>query len=302
MSDGKTYTWPEAAEDVLHRPSGTENPYGPDIGWRKYGNPGPALQYVEVDDILVWETTASVGGLTINLSVRILTANGEIIPFFSSIATVGSVGTTTTVNTRLVAGYLLSASIFAPNAGRAQVYSRLSLQRGVGSGDATRGAVLLAAYPTQFSPLSYPQSPIADSITGAGFITFGGVTTPAAGADWSLSVSANVNWAIRSICARLTTAAAVATRLARVQVFSGSLVSADVPAFATQAASLVNIYTWAPGVTGASIGSAPGFVSQGFPREIRLPPGNIIRSQTENIQAADQWDQIVVQIEQWLGT
>ena len=301
MNDSKSYSWPEPAEDVLHKPSGTENPYGPDIGWRKSGNLGPALQYVEVDDILVWETTASVGGLAINLSVRVLTANGEIIPFFSTINTIGSTGVTTVVNIRMIAGFILSASIFAPGVSRAQVYSRLTIQRGVGSGDATKGALLLAGYPTSFSPIGYPETPNIDSITGAGAIFFTAPAAPAAGADWTISVSANTTWAIRAVIARLTTSAAVATRLARVQLFNGSVVGADVPANVTQLASLVNVYTWAPGLTIAAVGSAPTFVTQGLPREVRFPSGFVVRSQTQNIQAADQWDQIQIHIEQWIG-
>jgi len=301
MNQYKGYGSTPPPEAVEHQPSGTPIPYGGDLGWAKWGNKGPAGAYVEVDDILLWETWSLTAAITCNLSIRILRADGTIIPVLAQIATTASTTTALTKTITVPSGFILSATIAAPAATHGTLFTRLTIQRGVGSGDVTRGNVLIDGTPSQFTTLGYPEMGIAPALSGFGLITYQSVTAPGAGADWTFTVQAGLTAIVRGVRAQLVTSATVATRLARVQITDGTHIACDVAAGATQVASLTNLYNWAAGVTVNALGTAPVIINAGLPRECRLSAGYTIQSATQNIQAADQWSAIVLEVEYWFA-
>jgi len=301
MNSDQGYGVPPPPEAVEHRPSGSPIPYGPDLGWAKWGNKGPSAAYVEVDDVLLWETWSTVAAIAVNLSVRLLRADGVIVPFLAQIVSTGSTTAAVTKLVTLPAGFILSATVNSPAATHGQLFTRLSVQRGVGSADVTRGDVLISGAPSQFTTLAYPESPATPALSGFGLITYQPVTAPGAGADWTFTVQAGLTAIVRGVRAQLATSATAATRLARVQITDGTHIACEVAAGATQAASLTNLYNWAPGVTVNALGTAPVIINAGFPRECRLSAGFIIQSATQNIQAADQWSVIVLEVEYWFA-
>lgn len=114
------------------------------------------------------------------------------------------------------------------------------------------------------------------------------VATPAAGADWSLTVPAGHVYHLVSLYGQLVTSAAVATRIPRLSFTDGDSVFLDLPPFASQVASLTRRYAWAPAVSGTALGNS---ILSYLP-DLDLPAGWTIASVTDLIDAADAWTSV----------
>lgn len=107
-----------------------------------------------------------------------------------------------------------------------------------------------------------------------------------------------------AVTARLTTATAVASRLPAIAYTDQSgLVYLSADCAQPQAASLAVTYTWARDF-GLGLFAAPIAGQRiGAPLpDAWLQPGDTIGVKTDNLQAADQWDQIVIRFytgERW---
>lgn len=119
---------------------------------------------------------------------------------------------------------------------------------------------------------------------------------PAAGVDWTITVPAGRLWRVIGVLATLTTAAAVATRVVRLQATDGNATYLDLAPAATQVISLVRVYQWAQGLQPLAIG---GNITGALP-DVVLQPGSILRVTTDAINAADQWSAPVVYVEETL--
>ncbi|HTX52520.1 MAG TPA: hypothetical protein VMD08_03880 [Candidatus Baltobacteraceae bacterium] len=116
--------------------------------------------------------------------------------------------------------------------------------------------------------------------------------SPAAGADWSVTVPAGHIYRLRSVLATLVTSAAVATRIARLTLNDGNGVFVDVPPFGTQAAGLTRRYLWLP--SPAAVAQGNGILSS-LP-EFDLMAGWSLSTVTDAIDVADQWSAVAIGI------
>ncbi len=119
-----------------------------------------------------------------------------------------------------------------------------------------------------------------------------GTPTPAPGVDWTILVPAGVRWKIIYLSGRLTTSAAVATRIPNMTITTPIPTTlGHLPPF-TQAAGLVVNWKWFPGAPDIALISAALNVNDvAFPQESVLGGFNV-GPITGALQAADQWDQL----------
>lgn len=259
----------------------------------------PSLYYVTRDDQLQLTVSAPSVQTTVYLSLRFMSAQGEVLPAFAPYVVPATAGTPKVITIQNAEGYLLSATVYTPNAPRGQAFVSLALKRGGGSADLTMGDLLLQGYPGAVGGISYPQTPIWSALDGRGLMRSIAVTSPAAGADWTQTVPAGVNWILRAVTAKLTTGVTVAARQASLQVTDATpRLLLDSPGGSTEAASLADVYSWFNGAAAVIEG---GVVVGGLPAEFRCLPGWIIGSSTANIEAADQWSNIVLTVEEFTG-
>ncbi|MGH3630266.1 MAG: hypothetical protein ACRDRL_22840 [Sciscionella sp.] len=261
--------------------------------------PAPAL-YMTVDDVLQARVFSPTVSAVVNVSWRIQTPDGQVIPGQRSItaATAGTVPLLTQLEK--VEGFLLSVSVESPGVPRGQVFVQVEVVRGQGSQDVTGGHVVLGGYPGSGQKIAFPQSPIASPGAGPGWTSTVVIANPAAGADFTQTVPAGEQWILRSARALLTSSAAVANRSVQLQAVDTTpniLVSS--PAFAVQAASLAVSYDWFNGGGGTSVANSQ---TGAWPYELRLQPGWKVQSKTALIDVADQWSLIVLGVERFITT
>ena len=259
----------------------------------------PALYYVTRDDVLQLTIAAPIVQTTVNLSLRFMSAQGEILPRFETFLVGPTAGTPVLETLQNAEGYLLSASVFTPGAPRGQCFVSLAIKRGGGTGDKTFGDILLQGYPGQVGGIAYPQTPVWSALDGRGRMRSIAISNPAAGVDWTQTVPAGVTWILRAACGTLTTSASVANRQVSLVVTDATPnILLDSPAGSLEAASLGDSFSWFNGAAAVIEGAE---VIGGLPTEFRCPAGWIIKSTTTNIQAADQWSAVSLTVEEFIG-
>lgn len=121
------------------------------------------------------------------------------------------------------------------------------------------------------------------------------VTSPSAGADWTVNVPGGVGWVLIAASAKLAASAVVANRNPTLQLSDGSSSVRVVETPASTAASVATVYSWARGGGAATTVGATGGASAGLPH-LPLFGGLSLSTVTGNLDVGDQWSQIVLYV------
>ncbi len=148
--------------------------------------------------------------------------------------------------------------------------------------------------------LSYPAGNSIDQRPGGGLLTQVSVTTPGVGANWSSTVPNGQIWKIKSLGFTFVTSATVANRRPQIS-FTKSSTSIYCFNDIDQTASLTGYYSL------NATSSMPDRLDNsvyliGMPPEILLTAGDIIQSETTNLQVGDQMSFIRIQLEQYFDS
>lgn len=255
----------------------------------------PTSLYVTLDDVILFQGWAPLATTPVRLSMRLLTPEGVVVPSFY-IINVAANGTTPTLKAITnLEGFVLSMSAEVATGLAGAVWVNVVIQRGTGTQDFTQGLNILQGYPSLTDTLSWPQAPPAKSIDGRGLANVVAIGNPGAGADYSFTVPAGVNWLLRSLRLQLVTSAAVASRFVTLRLDDGvGNIFADLPCGTAQTAGTTETYTWTNGSSVANVNVA----NLGpLPTECRLPGAMRIRTNTANLQAGDQFSGLAMELE-----
>lgn len=201
------------------------------------------------------------------------------------------------------AGFLLNCAltVASPVTFAGECFAQLVIGRGGGSTFIKLG-IVLQGYIGTAKFLGFPGSPLEDSMSGSGAYQWAAVAAPAAATDWTWIPLQSKHYRIRSVVALLTASAVVANRIVALECSNG----VDLRMFRLapgylQPASVVGVYTWAPGVANVSADNTQAVnVSAINEWDIEFPFR--IASLTRNFQAGDQWSQITLTWNEWLVT
>jgi len=267
------------------------------FGLQNVGPPSPL--YVQRDDQLFVSAVTSGTNESVRINVRFLRPDGVIVPL-QFIMAVGTIYTRFEQAFQLAEGFILSVYVSAvqalvPN----NTYVSVSLVRG--SGIAANIQQLLAAGSvTQRQGASWPGGGVGLPGSGVGFARTIAVSSPFVGVDWTLSGTQFVLWRIISVTAQLVTSAAVANRSPRLTLTGangGGILTGVV--LQAQLASLTVFYVFAMGAT-AFAANAAGDAVVGVGNHAPIGATPVIATSTRNLQAADQWSAITVNVEEFL--
>lgn len=122
------------------------------------------------------------------------------------------------------------------------------------------------------------------------------VANPAAGADWTVTVPAGEFWDVQSLTATLTTSAVVGNRAPRLEVSDGVNRINEIQPSTIEAASLAVRWGMSGGGSTGSNSNGAGIGGWSGPSPFLLNPGYIISTSTVNLDVADQWSQIALDV------
>lgn len=262
----------------------------------------PSQVYIQQDDVLSVVASFRLGNDTAIITGRFLRVpDGVVVPFSYVIKSTGPFSNILNLFP-LGEGYLLSVTAVSSAAlQRGGCYVSIGLQRGLLTTSPRAGTtqILFQDYVTGNQPVSWPGGRIISASEGPGFLVARSPSNPAAGSDWVATTVGGSRVKIRAAIATLTTSAAVANRQVTFFMQLPTSVNQQVGATANVTASSVAKFVLAEGI-GPYTG-ADGTFYLPLPRDTYfLPSVGAFGSQTNNIQAADQWASIQVSTEEWI--
>jgi hypothetical protein len=254
--------------------------------------------YITVEDRLRILILNQHGSTELDINARIQRPDGQVIPLKQAIVT-GVSGSFQTFELDLTEGFLLDVLVSCVPASVkfGEIFVVVQLIRGA-SPNSIPVRLLLANYVPSNVTIGWPEGPNAAMTAGTGAIFTYQVSNPAAGADWTFTTNSGLRLLIVSLSAQLVTAVAVANRVPHLQVRDANTnIVFDVAASSAQAASLTTRYSWLPGVQPTiNDGSAIAPI----PEPLILFTGWQLRTVTTAIQAADQWQNVAIAVQQLL--
>lgn len=272
----------------------------PIVGFKVQHVDPPAALYVLSNYALRLFVWSSISNFTLTVEGRILRSDGVVSQFRHQIVPTGN----RALNQfffGLTEGFLLSVSVGGntPGLTRGQVYCELALNISLG----TNGIAvqeLAAENITGACSLSWPTGRMISALEGPGNIRSVTGTTPAAGAEISEVVPTNARW--RLIAARFTliASAAVANRTTHIQVDDGVNPYWVSTFILTQTASSTVVFSATQGITPQA--DTGIFATLSWPAGLYMMPGHRWRTNTANLQAADQYSAPQYLLEEWLET
>lgn len=255
--------------------------------------------YIRQEDELrlsIFTTTAS---LTITLNGILVGLDGDARPFAMVISPSGS-GNRESVRARVGPGTVLycipTLTGGTPNVGDVEVVVEI-LQS-----DASTGPVVYQVLHGSVTAKGYfPYADVANTVTVTGSIAPVSslpdihtitVANPAAGAEWSQTVTAAQVWEIQAVRCQLTPAGGGSARQVRLAITDGSNIILRTSTSQTEISGTVYAYN---AFAGAQIFTPADAANWQWPLpRIMLGAGYVLTSVTGNINAADQWSNIVI--------
>lgn len=255
-----------------------------------------------------WFSAFSTGAETLTLSYRILTPDGTIVWGQETI----SVGIAFQFQTLLVAmreGYLLSLAMTAlafAQLGQIWVQAYVCVpQSKANMSDTTQDLILtplIQGFLTGTQMITWPGSLFSQASESTWYRATYRPADPAAGTNWTQAVPAGVDWKPIAISALFTTSVAIANRFPIVGYSTGAPLlpiwnSPRVPAMAASTSVRV---CWARGTPHPNTITQDVF-NDSAPLDIILLGGNDnIAAGCIAIQAADQWSQVQITVQERL--
>lgn len=248
--------------------------------------PGP---YVMNGDFLRLNASSTDASATLQLNGRLLTVQGEIVPFNTTMSITGT-GNQTAVPVPLVDGWIIGFDAFV-SAGTitdGEVVASVDVVQGSGTG-LTRVMNLASGEITNTRSLGLGAYLINGPATTAVAPTLGVSSVdglnPGDQATWI--VTAGQYWQIQGFTGQLVTSGTVATRRVSISINDGSNLVAFSSAEITQLLSLTRLYY-------ANINTNPAATINNTSIVFVLPnilcgPSYQISTQVQNMQAGDQW-------------
>jgi len=252
--------------------------------------------YIKPEDFLVWNVfDPQATGNLLRLSARMLLPDGTLTSINSTQTGLAS-GLITQKIVPLHEGWLVSAEVTSPSlTARGFIWTTVELNRGSIVG--TEALTLIAAYvATGYKTASWPVGRIEVPSEGHGGFNQNLYAAPAAGADFTLTLSpTNQRAMIVGLTATLTTGAAVPVRTVHLVIDDGTNTILEWVAATTQAASTAVRYI--AGMYGSEMATRDGVAVIPIPSGIHINGGWRIRSVTTAIAAADAWSAQRLQME-----
>jgi len=158
---------------------------------------------------------------------------------------------------------------------------------------------LVAGYVDLGRPLTWPVTQNERSIGHIGeLVTITGAD-PAAGAEISVTVPDNFYWKIMSVRLTLVTDATAANRRVHLVINNGTIDMIDILTGTNQTASLTRNHNIYADLTFGSTSEDDDYQAS-FPANFYLPPGFILKTQTTNLAAGDNYGAPLIYVERFL--
>lgn len=260
----------------------------------------PGALFVDGNYALRLNAWCSVAGVTIALRSRFLRSNdGELVPSGDTIALTSNRLLNTT-DVQLAIGFPLNVQVFAqagtPTVG--QCFVQVQIVYGDGAA-AFPLATVLQGYVTTTQSLSWPGSPIVNSLEGSGALINRSLANGGPGVDPGFVVPVNTRWSVIGYRGDFTTSAAAGTRNPTVTYNDLTALFARSTSAAAQGPGTTFSYQWMASF-GSKVVDSNNVFSLSLPLPSELAAAWQIGFLTGGILVGDQWTGIEMAAREWL--
>lgn len=204
------------------------------------------------------------------------------------------------VDIALATGFPLNVQVFATvgPVGLGLCFVQVQIVRGTGPASFPL-ATILQGYITATNSLSWPGSPIQNSLDGAGGIVALVIGPPGAGAEQSLTIPTNARRLLLSFDLTFTASGAAGNRNPSLAYDNGVSTYLRSPYGQNIAAGGVVLFTWMQGF-GAQVAAPNGRVGASLPVNTFLLAGYHVKTETAGLLGGDVWSGANVSMQEWL--
>ena len=258
----------------------------------------PSPLYVTTDDVLRVQCTSSQAGAVVTINYRLLRAEDGKVVYGSRDSVALPAYKTLFIQVALTEGFLLSVACAATNTTtRGQTFARIMLTS-ASNLNFTPGQVLMADYVTGIMTPGYPNGRVLAPTEGPGWTHDVALTVPGLGLNWSQNVPSGARWRMNCAYVLFATSAAVPLRYPNISLSAPStsfagFANRGVPASTLQAQIA---YTKTPN----DVIGDPNCYWAALPADLFVLGGSTIQSNCTNLDGADQFTPIDMNVEEWL--
>jgi hypothetical protein len=269
---------------------------------RRFVQPPGAL-YIDPDDRLYAEFSSRYTDTPFSISLRLLLpgSDGVIVNHHIGLRTNPVIYDRSTEVNPLSEGFLLGVAVASEQTPLVfgDLYIAVALVRGEGIRK-NLTQVLCAGYVDSVSGPSWPAGPLRGPGDGPGRIFRAGIGNPAAGAELDFILTGSREWRLLNVRIPFTTGAAVANRRVSLElVDDGGDVILRAMAPDTQPAATTRVYNFAPWGFDAAV--RDGETMAALPLDTPVRTFFRLRTNTVNLQGADEYDQSQAFVREWLA-
>jgi hypothetical protein len=269
----------------------------PDVTFNLAAALAPSALYVGPGEQLRISVNSSFPGAQVKISGRILLTTGQIVPFEYWVYPTAD-RAPNVYQFALPEGFLLGLrmkTLTAVATGRVFAIALLV------KGDLLVANVLqqlTAGYIADYRELTWPIGGTDPPRAGPGWIRYIVGTDPAAGSEISETVPTNAYWRLQTVAFSLSTSATAANRSVNLRIDNGTTTVAYVIPGQLQIASLNRIYSYGAGFPLAA--PLASYLLQPLPYGLILAPGWRIQTETDLLQAGDNFCAPLMSVEEWI--
>ncbi len=261
---------------------------------------------LSADDLLfiqAWNSLSPAPTLQVRIRYRyLLEENYRVTDTLTVTPTTNRVSSMSAVtigdNIELISLYIVQTSVNIP--ARGQTFVAMGIIRSPVQ-ESNKTVVLTQGYIYGLRPLSWQYGSPAlfeDPLSGPGFVRTETIAAPGAGNEWTRTIPVNARWHIRTTRLQFAAANAGITRGVNIRERdSAGNVFANIDPSGTQAINSTVLYTWFPG---SQFGSAGSDSTAALPINNIMRGNDVIGSFTNNLNVADAYTLIVLEIEEWI--
>ena len=276
-----------------------QNPYGPLINFQTTNVLPPSAIYLGPNDgIFVQCLIPTLAAVAVTVSYRILKPDGTIATTVDRFNFSNSPSFNNTVLIPPQEGFLLSFTVVSGNASRGQVFTRVFLNSGGGTVGGPLAHLFCQGYTSLFDFIAFPQSPLAGSLDGRGWLH-----DIVAGSNFSApivsTVPANVHWLLRSISYTFTAGAAAGNRVPFVTVRDAAGIQLALQLGQVTIPALGSTIMFA--AAGQTLANLQGVQSVGLVKDIVLTPGFTVEGNALALNVGDQCGPMNFTVEEFVG-
>lgn len=276
-----------------------QNPQGPIFRLTDTQLGAPTAVYISPQDSIQLVVTNPLFDFTVQVHYRVLAPNGAVTPNVASFASHQTGAGSNIFTLPPSEGFLLSMTVQSTAAARGQCFVKVFLIAGSNSDGTPLDHLLIQGYVSTNDRQGFPQSQTESSLSGQGWPHSLPVGDGTLGNPFTITVSTGVRWGVFALSFDFVASGVAANRFVRVVLLdTGGNFIAAYPLNSVIIAGETWHVTCGPDLQAMNLNHR---ATVAIPQDMIVAGGWKFTLAADNMDAGDQFKNIVIAAEEWVG-